>query len=309
MKPGRRAFFLPRMLTDAPWPAFCQRLARMARGQVLDETPTPGAPGRGRLVVGREEDVYHASALCREFGVLLVPSGARESALPADRAWLRLDVSKFAAIEAVDERAGVVIVQAGCLLGELRSRLSATSWRWHAAGADDESVGAWLERTRGWLPGRCRDSGLDAALVMLADGSFEQLGPFGVDSTRPLRSAAGRQLVSELFQLAADPVVTAMLEEPAWPAGYRIDALVPKPGLGEAAPAPNLAHLLLGSEGTLAWAARLRLRLRDAGLPPPALAVPEQDDKRSGREMPSDRIDAVVKTTFDVGCVFPSSVV
>ncbi|OVZ59663.1 hypothetical protein CDO44_11050 [Pigmentiphaga sp. NML080357] len=308
MKPGRRAFFLPRMLSDAPWPAFCQRLARMARGQVSDETPAAGAPGRARLAVEREEDVYHACALCREFGVLLVQPGARETALPPDRAWLRLDVSLLAAIEKIDERAGIAVVQAGCPMGELRSRLDGTSWRWHA-GADHEPIGSWLMRTRGWQPGRCRESGLEAALVMLADGSFEQLGPFGTDSTRPLRSAAASRLVSELFQLATDPAVAAMLEEPVWAAGYRIDALVPRPDAKDAAPVPNPAHLLLGSEGTLTWAGRFRLRLRDVGAQPPVLAVRERDDRTSGRETPADRLDATVKATFDAGGVFPSSVV
>jgi len=307
MKPGRRAFFLPRMLSDAPWPAFCQRLARMARGQVSDETPQADAPGRARLVVAREEDVYHAAALCREFGVLLVQLGAREAALPAERGWLRLDTSQLAAIESFDERAGTIVVQAGCSMGALRERLAGTPWRWHA-GADLEPVGAWLLRPRGWLPGRCRDSGLDAAQVLLAGGAFEQLGPFGVESTQPLRSASASRLVSDLFQLATDSAVAAMLELPVWPAGYRLDALVPRAAAG-GEPVPNPAHFLLGSEGTLAWAGRFRLRLRDAGEAPPVLSVQEREDRASGKETPADRLDAMVKATFDAGSVFPSSVV
>ncbi|MDX3904749.1 MAG: FAD-binding protein [Pigmentiphaga sp.] len=308
MKPGRRAFLLPGMLSDAPWPAFCQRLARVAKGPVHDETAEPGVPGRARLVVGREEDVYHAAALCRELGVLLVQPGAREAALPVDRDWLRLDLSRLAAIEMLDERRGLAVVQAGCPMGELHDRLAGTSWRWHAAD-DQELVGEWLMRTRGWLPGRCADSGLDAALVLLADGSFEQFGPFGADSTQPLRSAAGSRLVSELFQLAGDPAMASMLEEPAWPAGYRLDALSPRVGPEGVTPVPNPAHFLLGSEGTLAWPARFRLRLRDAGIAPPALSLAAREAGGAGRETPADRLDAFVKATFDAGGVFPSSVV
>lgn len=307
MKPGRRAFFLPRMLSDAPWQAFCQRLARMARGPVSDETPAAGAPGRARLAVVREEDVHHAAALCREFGVLLVQPGAREAALPPERGWLRLDLAQWAAIESFDERRGSVVVQAGCAMGELRARMEQTAWRWHA-GDDHEPVGAWLMRTRGWLPGRCRDSGLVAAQAMLADGTFEQLGPFGTDSTQPLRSAAASRLIPELFQLAADAAVSAMLEQPVWQAGYRIDALAPRAGADGGA-VPNPAHFLLGSEGTLAWGVRFRLRLRDAGEPPPVLSAQEREDRASGRETPADRLDAMVKALFDGGSVFPSSVV
>jgi len=307
MKPGRRAFFLPRMLSDAPWQAFCQRLARMARGQVSDETSGAEAPGRARLVVAREEDVYHAAALCREFGVLLVQPGAREAALPPERGWLRLDLAQLAAIESFDERRGSIVVQAGCSMGELRAHTAGTPWRWHA-GADHEPVGAWLMRVRGWLPGRCRDSGLEAAQVLLSDGTFEQLGPFGTDSTRPLRSAAASRLIPELFQLASDSAASALLDLPVWQAGYRIDALAPRPG-ADGDGVPNPAHFLLGSEGTLAWGARFRLRLRDAGAPPPVLSVQEREDRASGRETPADRLDATVKALFDGGSVFPSSVV
>ncbi|VCU70601.1 hypothetical protein PIGHUM_02677 [Pigmentiphaga humi] len=308
MKPGRRAFFLPRMLSDTPWTAFCQRLARQAKGAVSDETAAPGTPGRARLAAAREEDVYHARALCAEFGVLLVPSATPEQALPADRQWLLLDETAMDAIESFDERHGIAVVQAGCTMASLRARLAGSAWQWHE-GADAEPIGRWLQRTHGWLPGRCADSGLDAAQVMLAGGAFEQLGPFGADSTQPLRSAAGSRLVPELFQLSADPAVAGLMAQPAWSGGYRIDAMVPHAPAPERDAVPNPAHLLLGSAGALAWPVRLRLRLRAAGTPVPLRDAREREGAGSGRETPADRLDAYIKAAFDPGGVFPSPVV
>jgi hypothetical protein len=309
MEPRRRALFLPtRIWSDAPWPVFCQRLARIAHGRLDDETPRPGDPGRARLIVARQEDVHHARSLCAEFGVLLLQAGAAEP--PADRACLWLDASRLAALESFDTARGTVMLQAGCRLGELRAALAASAWRWHAEGADDEPIGAWLLRTRGWLPGRCADSGLEAAEVLLADGSLEFLGPFGSASTLALRTASGSRIVSGLFPLASSTQAIAMCAEPAWPAAFRLDALTPVAAKdGAPAPDPNPAHFLLGSRGALAWTGRLRLRLRGADDPPVLLAMSLRHSDVSGREMPSDLLDAQVKALFDSQGVFPPSVV
>ncbi|GAA4329209.1 hypothetical protein GCM10023144_15730 [Pigmentiphaga soli] len=303
MKPGRRAFLLPQLLSSSPWRQFCHRLSRVTGGRVEDDTASADGPGRGRLAVRREQDVYHARALCAEFGVLPVPSGADETALPPDRHWLRLDTSAFDAIEAVDAARGVLTVQAGCRAGAIRERLAGLPWQWDEGG-DDEPVDAWLARAGDWLPGRCADSGLLAADVLLASGQFERLGPFGADSTESLRSAAGGRLVASLFQLAGERDAVAMLAQPAWPARYRLDGLVPYAAPGAAAPVPNPGHVLLGSGGTLAWVARVQLQARPAGAPPAQRGAP-RPVRDSLRETPADRQDAMVKSLFDPAGLLP----
>lgn len=104
--------------------------------------------------------------------------------------------------------------------------------------------------------------GVDA---VLDDGSRQLLGPFGERS--PIRLGTGRagQLVSSLFDIAAG-VRTEIAT--CWPwgrqaaGGYRLDAFHPRPQRPYTVDGSvNLAHLLAGAGGTLAWAGRLHLRL------------------------------------------------
>ena len=272
MKPGRRAFFLPRLAAATPWANFCQRLARAAQGRVDDDTPASGAPGRARLRVARDEDVFHARALCVELGVMLVLPGADTALLPADRHWLILDVGALDTLGPVDTAQGQIDVDVGCTFGALRQALLGTGWTW-PHGDDAATVASWIAAPGPWPPGHCRDSGLRWADVMLAGGEFERLGPFGVDATRPLRSAASSRLISSLFELSGSGTMQTLLAQPTWLARYRLDALTPlaeggqvdtaqpDAGQGDDMLAPNPAHLLLGSAGTLAWTGRVQLQL------------------------------------------------
>ena len=57
-----------------------------------------------------------------------------------------------------------------------------------------------------------------------------------------------QRLVPALFQLVGGDLAAACRDGDAWLARYRLDALAPR------APATvNLAHLMLGQGGTLAW--------------------------------------------------------
>ena len=93
----------------------------------------------------------------------------------------------------------------------------------------------------------------------LADGSEMQFGPMGLDSKAQSRH---RDLIERI-----EAVVVREADEIAnrWPTvlrrvqGYNIDML--RPGADY-----NLAHLLVGSEGTLAFSRRLTLQL--SRLPP-----------------------------------------
>ncbi|MFM8547167.1 MAG: FAD-binding and (Fe-S)-binding domain-containing protein, partial [Betaproteobacteria bacterium] len=104
--------------------------------------------------------------------------------------------------------------------------------------------------------------GIDA---VLADGTCEHFGAFGLRDTKPLSSARASALVSRLFEIGArerDEI------ERVWPkvmrrvGGYNLDIFHPqseRPYTRDGA--VNLAHLLVGSEGTLATFRRLHLAL------------------------------------------------
>ncbi len=104
--------------------------------------------------------------------------------------------------------------------------------------------------------------GIDA---LLADGTAQLFGPFGTRSSINLRSGRAGQMVSALFGLAAG-VETPIRQH--WPPGlyqpdaYLLDCFRPLPGRPYTPDGSvNLAHLLAGSCGSLAWSARLHLRL------------------------------------------------
>jgi len=312
MEPGRRAFFLPGRALRDPWTQFCQRLSRVVAGTVEDETT--GSAGqhvhRARLVAARDADVHHARALCAELGVVLADAHAGLSADPG-KSWLWVDTRRLDGVGAFDTRLGLISVEAGCRIGTLRDAIAGSGWVASGTrGADpQQTLGHWLMTADQWLPGGCAASDVHAVDVLLADGSSEQLGSFGQTATRPLGPAL-RALVSGLFETAASPVATAMRAQPRWPGRYRLDALLPQtpPGL---APIPNLAHLLLGSRGTLAWAARIHLRLRPEDATAPASAEPQGGTSPDGADQTVElaavqRIDAYVKSRFDPETRFAS---
>ncbi|MBL8378116.1 MAG: FAD-binding protein [Burkholderiales bacterium] len=100
--------------------------------------------------------------------------------------------------------------------------------------------------------------------AILADGSEEHFGPFGADATRKVSPRLGR-MVSDLFSLGAREKGEI---ERVWPrvlrrvGGYNLDVFHPvseRPYTADNS--VNLAHLLVGSEGTLALTRRITLDL------------------------------------------------
>jgi ssRNA-specific RNase YbeY (16S rRNA maturation enzyme) len=104
--------------------------------------------------------------------------------------------------------------------------------------------------------------GIDA---ILADGTQEFFGPFGAGASRPMGSARTGALVSRLFEIAArerDEIARAWPKVMRRVGGYNLDVFHPQSERPYTADgSPNLAHLLVGSEGTLAWFRRLHLKL------------------------------------------------
>lgn len=298
MQPGRRAFLLPAGAVRDPWAQFCQRLGRVVAGRVTDETAGP--LHRARLHAARPADLYHARALCAELGVALADAHAGIDDRGDPRAWLWVDAGSLAGHGALDASRGALTAEAGCRIGTLNAALAGTGWQAPALCSVDpaRTLGHWFATSDRWLPGRCAASGVHAVDVMMADGSSEQLGSFGVAGVRPLTPAL-RALISGLFEAAASPVVATMRAASIWPARYRLDALLPETPDG-ATPVPNLGHLLLGSRGSLAWVERIHLRLQREGSPASGTSADQPPAHAAVQH-----IDVDMKRRFDPATRFP----
>ncbi|MCY1522577.1 hypothetical protein D9M68_574370 [compost metagenome] len=121
----------------------------------------------------------------------------------------------------------------------------------------------------------------------------ETLGPFGEADVQPLRSVTVQRLVPGLFQLASGGDAFATRDGERWLGRYRLDALKP-----DAPATVNLAQLLLGHGGTLAWVQRVTLV--DVAPAPQLLPASEPPG------LATTRLDARVKALFDPEGRFPS---
>ncbi|CAM3477609.1 FAD-binding PCMH-type domain-containing protein [Bordetella sputigena] len=336
MQPSRRAFLMGRATPRTPWQVFCQSLRRVCAGElklihsaVGAEATIPGAGGPDRATTATTAaaadaafptaagfhtagsaqaapqarwtpvdgaNVRQARMLCAEHGVQLALAGSAVSIEGRPVLWV-----DPAALNGLARESGPVPrwrAGPGVTLGEL-----AAAGLPQFAGADPAiTLAAWFadRGAAAWPTGRGDLSGVHEADVLLADGVADTLGPFGADDGRPLRSATLQQLVPVLFRLASGEDARWCGEQPAWPARYRLDALLP------AAPATlNLARMLHGHGGTLVWLESLVLEA-----PPGASPPPPPDVAGPAAPLPPARaraLDRRVKDSFDPAGLFPEA--
>lgn len=265
MQPSRRAFLLGRRPVQTPWATFLQRLALLCQGAVSDQGEAAGLGPRAVLAPLREADVVHARALCAEYGVVMALDDADGPFAPVFGPLLRVDPARLAGLARLTGPAPRWRAQPGVPLAAL-AQAGLPQFQ-GLPGA--MTLAQWLAAPAAWPAGRCADSGVLAVDLLLGDGVEETLGPFGADDVQPLRSAAVQRLVPALFQLAGSELATACRVADRWEARYRLDALTPR------APATvNLAHLLLGHGGTLAWVQAVTLSAGVAPADPVPAAAP-----------------------------------
>ncbi|HZH05516.1 MAG TPA: FAD-binding oxidoreductase, partial [Lautropia sp.] len=226
----------------------------------------------GVVVPADELDVAAAMELAREMQTPVLPRGGGTSQCgqtvgPA----LVIDDSKhLRAVTAFDREAMTVEVQPGVVLDQLNAWLKPHGL-WYPV---DVSTSA--QATLGGMAGNnsCGSRsiaygnmvhnvlGIDALLM---DGTSQHFGLFGADSSLRLDSGRVGTLVSRMFEIAErerDEI------ERRWPkvlrrvGGYNLDVFHPQSERPYTADGSiNLAHMLVGSEGTLAWFKRLTLKL------------------------------------------------
>jgi FAD/FMN-containing dehydrogenase/Fe-S oxidoreductase len=242
------------------------RLRRETAGEVLF-----GAGDRGRyatdasiyqvepvgvLVPRTAEDVAAAMAICREEGVAVLPRGGGTSQCgqTVNRA-LVIDCTKHLR-RVISVEGDTARVEPGISLGALNDALKPTG-RFYPV---DPST--WARCTIGGMAGNnsCGSKSIRYGLMadnvraidaILADGSRHWFGE-GTPNT---------DLVARLHTLGdreAAEVAARFPNQLRRVGGYNLDALTPE---GRAAGRGNLARLLVGSEGTLAFSAALDLKL------------------------------------------------
>lgn len=292
VSPSRRAFLMGRRPPQTAWQAFCSRLAGRVQGVFLGLSDEPGFE-QARLVPDSSADVHMALTLSDEYGIAIGLEGvplAHEAEGPT--LWLAPG-RQMARCERLEPGSSLWFVQPGCLVGELEAH----GFAGMAHLPPDLSVGAWLadRRLHAWPAGHTALSGLRHCSILLADNTQAALGPFGQDNRNPLDSLRLQQLIPALFRLMAGPDAQALLEG-EWPGRYRLDALQPQGQEGI-----NLAHLLLGHGGDLAWVEWVVLDQHlQAGTAPDSWTWPGGQKSWQGQEL-----DSQIKALFDPTGRFP----
>ena len=250
-----------------------ERLQREVRGDVMFDAPTRGRYSTdasiyqiepiGVVVPQTEEDAITAFQIAVDAGVPVVPRGGGTSQCGQTvGAGLIIDVSKHLnKIVAFDKDARTVTVQPGVVLDHLNAYLKPHGL-WYPV---DVSTSA--QATLGGMTGNnsCGSRSIRygnmvhnvrAVDAVLADGSSFEFGRVPDDLAR-LEGPAGYQaLVRTIHSIAAREAEEIEHRYPKLlrrVGGYNLDMMLPA--------AFNMAHLLVGSEGTLAYSRQIHLDL------------------------------------------------
>ncbi len=242
---------------------------RASRGRYATDASIYQVEPVGVLVPASHEDVREAFAACRELGVPLLPRGAGSSQCGQTvGAALVVDHSRrLAGVTAFDRGARTVAVEPGIVLDALNAWLKPHGL-WFPV---DVSTSA--QATLGGMAGNnsCGSRSIAygnmvhnvvAIDAMLADGTEARFGDEAAMAGAPPRV---RELVEGLRAIGErerDEI------EARWPrvmrrvGGYNLDVYHPRSERPYADDGRvNLAQLLVGSEGTLAWTRELTLKL------------------------------------------------
>jgi len=254
-----------------------EKLRRHTRGEVLFGRADRGRYGTdasiyqvepvGVLVPRDADDAAAALAICREEGVPLLARGAGTSQCgqTVNRA-LVLDCSRhMRGVVSVDPDAMRAVVEPGIALGALNEALKPhglffpvdpSTWARCTIGgmAGNNSCGAKSIRY-----GLMADN-VTAIDAILADGARMRFGelPEETGTGVPAEASALVRRLLDLGAREAAEIAARFPDQLRRVGGYNLDALTPA---ARAEGRGNLARLLVGSEGTLAFSAALELRL------------------------------------------------
>jgi FAD/FMN-containing dehydrogenase/Fe-S oxidoreductase len=242
---------------------------RASRGRYATDASIYQVEPIGVLVPQSDADVRAAFDLCRELSVPLLPRGAGSSQCGQTvGAALVVDDSKYLnRIVAFDHDARTVTVEPGIVLDALNAWLKPHGL-WFPV---DVSTSA--QATLGGMAGNnsCGSRSIaygnmvhnvQAINALLSDGIAARFGP-----EAEMANATGRagKLIADLRSIGhreREEIVAKVPPMLRRVGGYNIDVFRPvseRPYTGDGS--VNFAHLLVGSEGTLAWSRELTLKL------------------------------------------------
>jgi len=252
-------------------PALASRLRQVMRGDVLFDAFSRGRYSTDASIYQIEpigvaipkgtEDVEAAIAIAREEGFPVIPrgGGSSQNGQTLGEAVV-MDTSRYMnRVLEVDTVAGTAVVQPGIVLDQLNQQLKPSGW--HFAVDVSTSANATLggmtgnnsAGTRSIKYGIMVHNVLEVEAV-LADGSRIAFGEIPPDlGSSPRRLAELAQAMRALYANNAGEIALRVPKLLRKVGGYNIDTL------GE--PRQNLAKLLVGSEGTLGFFTRIKLKL------------------------------------------------
>src|SRR5262245_12090294 len=236
---------------------------RFTRGRYATDASHYQIMPIGVVAPRTREEADRAIAIARSEGATVLPRGGGTSqAGQAVGRSLVIDCSKYLTrILDLDVKRGRCTVEPGIVLDELNRQLKphglwfpvdiSTSSRATIGGmAGNNSCGG-----RSMRYGTMRDNVISIE-VLLADGKLAHFGRIGgslKDVPAPLRTL-GKDLLA-IGAREADEIAERFPKVQRRVGGYNLDALVP--GKNDI----NLAHVLVGGEGTLAFSTRIELKL------------------------------------------------
>ncbi len=307
--------------------AFAMRLARNIKGEVLFDRASRGRYATdasiyqmdpvGVIVPETIDDVAAAMAIARDEGIAVLPRGGGTSQCgqTVNRA-LVIDCSKhLRRILHVDPRAQTALVEPGLVLGHLNNALRAdklffpvdpsTHARCTIGGmAGNNSCGSKSIRY-GLMADNVR--AIDA---LLSDGSQHRFGVVAdnLDERMPATIADLIQRLRSLGASEADEIAARFPKQLRRVGGYNIDALTQA---ARVAGRDNLARLLVGSEGTLAFSAAIELSLQPVK-PRKVLGICQFPTFRKAMEasrhivaLDPEAVELVDRTMIDLGRGIP----
>jgi FAD/FMN-containing dehydrogenase/Fe-S oxidoreductase len=210
-------------------------------------------------------DVERALAVARQEGASVLPRGGGTSqAGQTVNHSLVLDCSKYLnRVIDVDAAGKRCVVEPGIVLDELNRKLKPHGL-WFpvdVSTASRATIGGMVGNnscgSRSLRYGNTRENVI-AIDAILADGAPAHFGPLARDLSDLPEGSPLRPLASKLLKLAAaetDEIEARFPKVQRRVGGYNLDALVP--GRNDL----NLGHILVGSEGTLAFSTAIELKL------------------------------------------------
>jgi FAD/FMN-containing dehydrogenase/Fe-S oxidoreductase len=307
--------------------AFAMRLARNIKGEVLFDRASRGRYSTdasiyqmepvGVIVPETIDDVIAAMALARDEGVPVLARGGGTSQCgqTVNRA-LVIDCSKhLRRVLHIDAEARTALVEPGLVLGHLNNTLRdqklffpvdpSTHARCTIGGmAGNNSCGSKSIRY-GLMADNVR-----AIEAILSDGSQHRFGiiPDNLGERIPATVADLIQRLRVLGASEADEIVARFPKQLRRVGGYNIDALTPA---ARVAGRDNLARLLVGSEGTLAFSAAIELTLHPVK-PRKVLGICQFPSFRKAMEasrhivaLDPEAVELVDRTMIDLGRGIP----